>query len=333
MYFLLDACQHPTFLRVLYFGYLFWEILAVVIPIGLIIMLMIDFTKAVVISKEDEQIKSMKIVGKRIMYAVFIFATPWLVSFIMTIIDSVGIDIGGDYNLCINTVKAINEGTDNIEKYDKLLKAEEEKEKLEKSLTSSNVDTGTEEAVGNTYKEAALAMVNLAKGELGEVGGQKYGCGGLAWCACFVNWLTNNTMVSNVGTVNSIITKEGPIGGCSGRCAGDMIKNFSSHTNLSFYNSKFYGGDYTPKAGDIIFFWSTGTHGGRYWNKTLDDAGDASHIGIVESYSNGKVNTIEGNSSNKVQKNTYDFSSDYIMGYGSWYKEANDSSNHTSGKF
>ena len=66
MYFLLDACKHPTFLRVLYFGYLFWEILAVLVPIGLIIMLMIDFTKAVVISKEDEQIKSMKLVGKRI---------------------------------------------------------------------------------------------------------------------------------------------------------------------------------------------------------------------------------------------------------------------------
>ena len=56
MYILLDACKHPTFLRVLYFGYLFWEILAVVIPIGLIIMLMIDFTKAVVINKEDEQV-------------------------------------------------------------------------------------------------------------------------------------------------------------------------------------------------------------------------------------------------------------------------------------
>ena len=32
-------------------------------------MLMIDFTKAVVINKEDEQVKSMKLVGKRIMYA------------------------------------------------------------------------------------------------------------------------------------------------------------------------------------------------------------------------------------------------------------------------
>ena len=60
-------------LELLYFwSILFWEILAVVIPIGLIIMLMIDFTKAVVINKEDEQVKSMKLVGKRIMYAVFI---------------------------------------------------------------------------------------------------------------------------------------------------------------------------------------------------------------------------------------------------------------------
>lgn len=125
MYFLLDACQHPTILRVLYFGYLFWEILAVVIPIGLIIMLMVDFTKAVIISKEEEQIKSMKLVGKRIMYAVFIFATPWLVSFFMITIDSVNIDLGGDYQNCLNTVKNINEGKDSFDRYDKLLEEEE----------------------------------------------------------------------------------------------------------------------------------------------------------------------------------------------------------------
>ncbi len=65
MYILLDACKHPTFLRVLYFGYLFWEILAVVIPIGLIIMLMIDFTKAVVINKEDEQVKKYETCRKK----------------------------------------------------------------------------------------------------------------------------------------------------------------------------------------------------------------------------------------------------------------------------
>lgn len=130
MYFLLDACKHPTILRVLYFGYLFWEILAVLVPIGLIIMLMIDFTKAVVISKEDEQIKSMKLVGKRIMYAVFIFATPWMVSFVMSTLGSAGIKTGDDYTLCINTVKNIANGTDNIEKYDKLLEEEEKEEKL-----------------------------------------------------------------------------------------------------------------------------------------------------------------------------------------------------------
>lgn len=129
MYFLLETCKHPTILRVLYFAYLFWEILAVIIPIALIIMLMVDFTKAVVISKEDEQIKSMKLVGKRIMYAVLIFATPWLVSIVMSIVGSLGIELGGDYNTCLNTVKNIASGADNIEKYDKLLEEEEEIEK------------------------------------------------------------------------------------------------------------------------------------------------------------------------------------------------------------
>ncbi len=137
MYFLLDACQHPTILRVLYFAYLFWEILAVVIPIGLIIMLMVDFTKAVVISKENEQVKSMKLVSKRIMYAVLIFATPWLVSLVMTTLDGVGVELGGDYMQCITTVKNIANGTENIEKYDKLLEEEEEEERLKYAASRS----------------------------------------------------------------------------------------------------------------------------------------------------------------------------------------------------
>lgn len=341
MYFLLTACQHPTVLRILYFMQLFLDIVFVVVSIGLIIMLMLDFTKAVVAGKEEEQVKSTKLVGKRIMYAIIVFVIPWFIDFVMSTLEGLGVNIGGDYNACLNNVNAIKNETQTFEYYDNLLEAEEEKEKIERALASisssdktsnqggsssdngsysSTIDnTGSKVAIGKTYSEAALAMVELAKGEMGHVGGEKYGAGGYPWCAFFVNWLMNRTTITNVGTVNSIITKEGPIGGCGGSCAGDMVQNFSSHTNLSFYSSKYYGGDYTPKAGDIIIFWYA-ERKGRYWNKTIEDAALASHIGIVESFSNGKVYTIEGNCGNKVQSFSYDLSDDSILGYGSWYK-------------
>lgn len=61
-------------------------------------------------------------------------------------------------------------------------------------------------------------------------------------------------------------------------------------------------GSYQPKPGDAIMFdW-----GGD---------GTSDHIGIVEKVENGKVTTIEGNSSDSVKRNSYDLSSGKIMGY------------------
>jgi hypothetical protein len=61
-------------------------------------------------------------------------------------------------------------------------------------------------------------------------------------------------------------------------------------------------GSYQPKPGDAIMFdW-----GGD---------GTSDHIGIVEKVENGKVITIEGNSSNSVKRNSYDLGSSKVMGY------------------
>ena len=67
MYILLEACQHPGILRVLYFVTLLLDIVFVLVPIGLIVMLLIDFSK-VVISGDEKASKSTKLVGKRILY-------------------------------------------------------------------------------------------------------------------------------------------------------------------------------------------------------------------------------------------------------------------------
>lgn len=323
MYFLLETCKHPTILSVLYFGYLFWEILAVVIPIGLIIMLMIDFTKAVVISKEDEQVKSMKLVVKRIMYAVFIFATPWMVSLVMSVLDGAGIDLGGDYNVCLNTVKNISAGTDNIEKYEKLLDAEEE---LKKEETNKEKDNKENNSTSPSNASAiANNLINLAKGEKGHVGGNKYSGqdNSVPWCAYFTVWALENTKFDETMSLYDYINKERLVsskGGANGTMPA--FKN-SQRSNFKFYPSKAYGGTYTPKKGDIIWFWDASS-----WGFSWDGRLGASHVGMVDTIAGSEVVTIEGNvsttgstgSATNIVNTIYrPLNSSYIIAYGSWY--------------
>ena len=76
----------------------------------------------------------------------------------------------------------------------------------------------------------------------------------------------------------------------------DGINWFKSH-------HRWQSRSYTPAAGDIIFFdWGN--------NGTID------HVGIVESVSGGTVNTIEGNSGDKVARRSYSIGSSNIYGYG-----------------
>ena len=78
----------------------------------------------------------------------------------------------------------------------------------------------------------------------------------------------------------------------------------SSKTDLRFPKSGQQGHRaQIIQAGDIIFFdWVN--------NGTID------HVGIVESVSGGTVNTIEGNSGDKVARRSYRIGSSNIYGYG-----------------
>lgn len=104
------------------------------------------------------------------------------------------------------------------------------------------------------------------------------------WCAAFaMNLLDEHGMMD--------------MSGLSNRNYCPTIKNWASEKGT-------YGksGQYNPKPGDAILF---------DWEKD----GTPDHIGIVEKVVNGKVHTIEGNSSNKVSKKTYDLNSRSIDGY------------------
>ena len=132
-------------------------------------------------------------------------------------------------------------------------------------------------------------IVSVAMGQLGNSGGQKfwswYGFDSrVEWCACFVSWCADQSGYIQSGAIPKFSL-------CS-----DGVRWFES-------KGRFRDASYTPAAGDIVFFdWGN--------NETID------HVGIVESVSGGTVNTIEGNSGDKVARRSYSIGSSNIYGYG-----------------
>ena len=75
-------------------------------------------------------------------------------------------------------------------------------------------------------------------------------------------------------------------------------------SGVSWYQSKgrWQWKGYVPKMGDIVYY---------DWNgdRVVD------HVGLVESYSNGNITTIEGNYSDQVKRRTINYKSSSIFGY------------------
>ncbi|MDD4213059.1 MAG: CHAP domain-containing protein [Bacilli bacterium] len=103
----------------------------------------------------------------------------------------------------------------------------------------------------------------------------------VAWCAIFVSWCSNQ---AGIGI--------------------DVIPKYSSvsYGMIWFQEHGLFGyqENYTPKAGDIIFF----------------SDNDASHTGIVVSCDGTRVYTIEGNTSGGVHQRSYNLTYSDITGYG-----------------
>ena len=104
------------------------------------------------------------------------------------------------------------------------------------------------------------------------------------WCACFVSWCADQCGYIDAGVIPKFSL-------CS---AG--VEWFQAR-------GQFMDSSYTPGAGDLIFFdWGTD--------------GSIDHVGIVVNVADGFINTIEGNSSNKVQRGRYATGDSSIYGYG-----------------
>ena len=132
-------------------------------------------------------------------------------------------------------------------------------------------------------------IVNVAVTQLGNSGGWPYWeyvgfSSRVEWCACFVSW-------------------------CAGQCGyidkGLFINTGYPPGQVDFFRNEghWMDGSNTPSPGMIIFF--------DWYNADFAD-----HVGIVEYVEDGYVHTIEGNSSDAVQRGTWAIGDSRIQGYG-----------------
>lgn len=137
-------------------------------------------------------------------------------------------------------------------------------------------------------------MLDIARSQLGEDGYKYYTWWGfdyrVDWCAIFMSWCANQ---AGFNLVDPSSTAVDPNNFPRYATVCDGAYYFQRFNRLHI--GQYYGGTYIPKAGDIIFFTWTGSTA----------IGPLDHTGIVESYVNGVLTTIEGNSGDRVRRNTW----------------------------
>jgi hypothetical protein len=137
-------------------------------------------------------------------------------------------------------------------------------------------------------------LVEVAKAQLGNVGGEPYWSwygfpSRVEWCACFVSWCANQCGYIDKGVIPRF-------SGCD--------------TGVNWFKNKgqWLEGSATPDSGCIIFFDWPDEYG-------VQD-GSSDHVGIVEKVEGGRVYTIEGNSGDACERNSYPIGNYQILGYG-----------------
>ena len=123
-----SACENPYILRIILFGSKFIEIFYYLIPVILIIMLSLDFTKNVIFADDQSLVqKNIQLAIKRIISIVILFIIPTIVSVTLNLVEksnTMASDIVSSYNKCQTNTKRINY-------YEKKFKAKVEQEEKE----------------------------------------------------------------------------------------------------------------------------------------------------------------------------------------------------------
>lgn len=123
-----SACENPYILRIILFGSKFIEIFYYLIPVILIIMLSLDFTKNVIFADDQSLVqKNIQLAIKRIVSILILFIIPTIVSITLNLVENsntVASNIVSSYNKCQTNTKRINY-------YEKKFKAKVEQEEKE----------------------------------------------------------------------------------------------------------------------------------------------------------------------------------------------------------
>lgn len=101
------SCGGADVLRLIKFAFLLLELVLYIIPVGLIVMLMVDFGKNVMVGKEDEMKKSLNIAIKRIIYCVVLFLVPTIVKFAIGLVS----DANNESNAAVKAASCIELAT------------------------------------------------------------------------------------------------------------------------------------------------------------------------------------------------------------------------------
>ena len=141
--------------------------------------------------------------------------------------------------------------------------------------------------------DTSTLIVEVARSQIGNVGGEPYWSWygfteRVEWCACFVSWCANKCRYIDAG----------------------IIPKFSGCINgVEWFKDRgqWIGNSFEPSPGMIIFF---------DWDDEEGQDGNADHVGIVEKVENGRVYTIEGNTSDSCRQRSYPVGYFQILGYG-----------------
>ena len=156
-------------------------------------------------------------------------------------------------------------------------------------LLSSSFDSFWQGILTN-IPSSSTDLVEIAQSQLGNVGGESYWSwygfdSRVEWCACFVSWCADQAGMLENGELPKFAS-----------CNSQGVPWFQER-------GRWKDRSYTPSLGDIIFF-------------DWDSDQKADHVGIVEKVENGIIYTIEGNSDDVCQRNSYPVGSRVIFGVG-----------------
>lgn len=98
-------CGGADILRILKFVFKLLDLVLFIVPMGLIIMVILDFSKNVIAGKEDDMKKNVNVAIKRIIYCMVIFLVPTIVNFAVNFVSGTGDNIAAKASYCINYAK------------------------------------------------------------------------------------------------------------------------------------------------------------------------------------------------------------------------------------